>query len=133
MEANRKVIMQEAKSYDPKDGVTESVLDEAYLAVEDSLIRVPAPVREPSPQEKIAAENSRLRSLSQDQIRAELKRLHPGYAIPQDVVSPELLAMTGRKDILALTGQQLTKLMYRDSDGSRRRANEARINELLQK
>jgi hypothetical protein len=129
-DANSGILLKEARSY---GGVVNLALIElAFLKVGSRLIPTPPPVRQPTPDESRIAENSRLRSLTQDEIRKELKRLHPGYAIPQDVVSPELLAMTCKRDVLALSGAQLTKFMFRESDGSKRRANCARIDQLLQ-
>jgi hypothetical protein len=128
-EANAGILRKAAQGLGSP--VTEALLEVALLQVRGSLI-APTPERVPLTQEEqVQASNARLRSMSQTEIRAELKRLHPGYRIPQDVVSPELLAMTCKRDVLALTGPQLTKFMYRESDGSKRRANEARINQLL--
>jgi hypothetical protein len=69
--------------------------------------------------------------MTSDELRKEIQKKMPQLKIAQDVVSPELLSMSTKKDILDMPGPRLTALLYR-SDGSKRRANEARINELLQ-
>jgi len=128
-QANSHVLLNEARSYGGL--VNLALIELAFLKVGSQLIPTPPPVRQPSAQEVIQENNKKLVAMTSDERRALIKLQNPGYRVAIDSVSPELLAMT-RKDILDMPGPRLTALLYRSSDGSKRKANEAEINRILQ-
>jgi hypothetical protein len=129
-DANSGILLKEARSY---GGVVNLALIElAFLKAGSQLIPTPPPVRQPTVQEATQEHNKKLVAMTSEERRALIKKQNPGYRVAIDVVSPALLEMKNKADILRMTGPELTAYMFR-SDGSKRRANEARINELLQK
>jgi hypothetical protein len=126
-EANSQILLREARTYGAV--VTLEILELALLKVSSSLIAPNPPARVPTPDESRVANNKRLVAMNQSELRAEIQRQKPHLKVAQDVVSPQLMQMT-RREILDLPGPVLTALLYR-SDGSKRRANELKINEIL--